>query len=148
MQVLVEAFARESPLTPSALIAEGASAHALLLRLLDEPDLHALQGVVHQEGDACLIALLGEASKLPWVEGVSYFGTEPIAPRLRLSTTHGVRLASGGEAIAARLLEDALVREHGVERMPMIVTAKRLISMAQAATLDIDVLRALQASFR
>ena len=147
MRVVVEAFARESPLTPSALIAEGASAHALLLRLLEEPEhLHTLQGVVHQQGDACLIALQGEDSNLPWVEGVSYFGIDAHAPRLRLSTTHGTRLEGAHDDVAIRMLEDALVREHGAHVMPMIVSANRLISLAQAQTLDLEVLRQLEAS--
>ena len=147
MRVIVEAFARTSPLAPSALLAEGASAHALLLRLLEEPArLSALQGVVHQEGDACLIAIQGEASHLPWVEGVSYFGIDAHAPRLRLSTTHGVRLEGAHDGVAVGLLEDALVREHGAREMPMIVSANRLISLAQAQTLDLEVLRQLEAS--
>ena len=147
MRVLVEAFARESPLAPSALIAEGASAQALLARLLDEPArLHVLQGVVHQEGSACLIAIQGEAANLPWVEGVSYFGVDANAPRLRLSTTHGVRLEGACDEVAVRLLEDSLVREHGAQAMPMIVTGDRLVSLALASTLDLDVLRQLEAS--
>ena len=147
MRVIVEAFARESPLTPSALIAEAASARALLLRLLEEPPrLPTLQGVVHQQGDTFLIALQGEASSLPWVEGVSYFGIDAHAPRLRLSTTHGTRLQGAHDDVAVRMLEDALLREHGAHTMPMIVSANRLISLAQAQTLDLEVLRKLEAS--
>lgn len=147
MRVEVHGYVRDVPLTPCALVAEGGVAKALLRLLLEDTTRIApLQGVVHQEGEALLMVLLGEASNLPWIEGVSYFGIDPNAPRLRLSTTLGVRLQETSDALAAALLEGALTQAHGPEAMPMLVMPERLLSLASARAIDLTVLSDLGSS--
>jgi MoxR-vWA-beta-propeller ternary system domain bpX5 len=146
MRVDVQARPREVPLTPCVVIAEGTAAKALLRLLLDDvARIAALQGVVHQAGDVLLLALVGHETDLPWVEGVSYFGIDPSAPRLRLSTTLAAHLEGASEALAAQLLEAALMHRHGEGAMPMLVMPERLISLAAARPLDLQVLRSLEA---
>lgn len=147
MRVEVHGYVRDVPLTPCAVVAEGNVAKALLRLLLqDTTRIAPLQGVVHQEGEALLLVLLGEASNLPWIEGVSYFGIDPNAPRLRLSTTLGVRLQEASDALAAALLEGALIQAHGPESMPMLVMPERLLSLASARAIDLTVLGDLGSS--
>jgi hypothetical protein len=58
---------------------------ALARRLLafDEAEAAALRGVAGPG----LLALLGEAASLPWVDGILYLGEDPAAPGLVLPTT-------------------------------------------------------------
>ncbi len=146
MRVEVQARAREVPLTPCVVVAEGKAARALLRLLLDDPTrIPSLRGVVHQEGEALLLALVGQEMDLPWVEGVSYFGIDPNAPRLRLSTTLSVGLEGASAALATELLEGALMHAHGEDAMPLLVMPERLLSLAAARPIDLEVLRSLEA---
>ena len=146
MRVEVQACTREVPLTPCVVVAEGTAARALLRLLLDDVTrITSLRGVVHHEGEALLLALLGQETDLPWVEGVSYFGIDPNAPRLRLSTTLGVGLEGASSALAAELLEGALLHAHGEDAMPLLVMPERLLSLAAARPIDLEVLRSVEA---
>ena len=146
MRVEVEARPREVPLAPSVMVAEGSAAKRLLRVLVNDPArITSLAGVVHQEGDILLLALLGEEADLPWVEGVSYFGSDPHAPRLRVSTALDVHLEGANPAVALQLLEGALLEAYGPEAMPIVVMPGRVLSLAAARPLDLDVLRTLEA---
>ncbi len=82
--------ARLEPLSPCAALALGASASALLTRLLraSDDELARLTGVA----SARLVAVLGAEADLPWVDGIRYFGREALAPDLRLPTAHEATL--------------------------------------------------------
>lgn len=75
---------REPPLVPSAVVAADDVARRLARRLLefDATTLKRLTGVA---GKTTLV-LLGEESVLPWVDGVHYLGSDPLAPTLLLPT--------------------------------------------------------------
>lgn len=93
--------AREPPLAPVALAAQGPAAWRLAERLiaLDDAVLGALSGVASP--GALLVA--GPSEALPWVDGGQYLGVLPDAPGLLLPTT----LAPGVPApLLARALGD------------------------------------------
>lgn len=71
---------RWPPLEPLAVVAEGTTASALLVRLGDDPRLPTWTGVF-AEG---VVVLLG--ADLPWSEGVEYFGRETPESWLLVST--------------------------------------------------------------
>lgn len=75
---------RETPLSARAVAASGSSARALAHRLaaLDDTALSALVAVANAD----LLVVLGEASALPWVDGVIYLGRDDAAPELLLPT--------------------------------------------------------------
>lgn len=73
---------RAVPLAPRAILAIESTAERLakkLLKLKDE-DLALLRGA----GTSRLILLLGPSDRLPWVDGVQYYGIDPVAPSLFL----------------------------------------------------------------
>lgn len=75
---------RDPPLAPAAVVGLGDAARALARRLLrlDDARLGALQGVAGPS----LIAVVGAAEALPWVDGAVYLGRDPDAPTLYLPT--------------------------------------------------------------
>jgi MoxR-vWA-beta-propeller ternary system domain bpX5 len=89
--ISVALLPRRAPLPACAAVATGAASRALARRLLEEPDerLAALRGLT---GDS-LLAVLGAAEALPWVDGVLYLGSDPDAPRLLLPTTAAPEIA-------------------------------------------------------
>jgi hypothetical protein len=97
--------------------ATGAAARALARRLLEEPDerLAELRGLT---GDS-LLAVLGAAEVLPWVDGVVYLGADPDAPRLLLPTALAPALAAGlFEAAVLRHVERRFAAERGLAGPP------------------------------
>lgn len=94
---------RPAPRAVTALAAGGPVAAALRLRLLALPDeaLSELRGVASADH----IVLLGEAPRLPWIDGLTYLGRCPEAPTLLLPTALDVTVPIGllERALAARL---------------------------------------------
>jgi hypothetical protein len=124
------AFApRAGSLDPVAVIGTGPVARALAQRLLRLADanLAALRGVA---GDG-LIALIGEAASLPWVDGVVYLGRDTDAPRLLLPTT--LR-----PTVAADVFERAIARHAGRLGSPCAIVAAppRVIPLADALPVE------------
>lgn len=117
---------RPVPLPAAAAVAAGVTSRALARRLLEEPDerLAGLRGVT---GDS-LLAVLGAADALPWVDGVSYLGCDPDAPRLLLPTTLG-------PGIAAALFEAAVLR-HVESRFHDETGGRRAAPLPPFAVLD------------
>ncbi|SET96254.1 hypothetical protein [Stigmatella erecta] len=93
---------RPEPLAALAVVGVGPVALALARRALAAEDgaLAAWSGVA---GPGVLV-LLGEAARLPWVDGAVYLGREPAAPSLLLPCA----LAPD---VAPALLERALARQ-------------------------------------
>jgi hypothetical protein len=120
---------RADSLEPAAVIGTGQAARELAQRLLRLPDadLAALRGVA---GDG-LIALMGDAGALPWVDGVTYLGRDADAPRLLLPTT--LRLA-----VALDVFERAIARHAGEAASPwaVLVAPPRVISLADARPVE------------
>jgi hypothetical protein len=124
---------RADSLEPVAVIGAGPVARALaasLLRLSDA-DLAALRGVA-ADG---LIALMGDAASLPWVDGVAYFGRDADAPRLLVPTT--LR-----PAVALDVFERAIARQVGkhaanpASPWAVMVSPPRVISLADALPVE------------
>jgi hypothetical protein len=82
MSYRVQPVLRKVPLAPCAALAVGASALALVERLLqlEPPHQARLRGVATD--DAVLV--LGASDDLPWCEGIAYLGCEPETPELLL----------------------------------------------------------------
>jgi MoxR-vWA-beta-propeller ternary system domain bpX5 len=120
---------RADSLDPAAVIGTGPVARTLAQRLLRLPDagLAALRGVA---GDG-LIALMGEATALPWVDGVVYLGRDADAPRLLLPTT--LR-----PAVAVDVFERAIARHAGQQASPWAILGAppRVIPLADALPVE------------
>jgi MoxR-vWA-beta-propeller ternary system domain bpX5 len=120
---------RTDSLDPAAVIGTGAVARTLAQRLLRlaDADLAALRGVA---GDG-LIALLGDAGALPWVDGVVYLGHDADAPRLLLPTTLRPTLA-------ADVFERAIARHAGLQASPWAIlpAPQRVIPLADALPVE------------
>jgi hypothetical protein len=83
---------RPDPLDPVGVAARGRAARALAERLLARDD----------EALARLHGVAGEAPELPWADGATYLGRDPLAPSLLLPTTRE-------PSVPLPLLERALV---------------------------------------
>ena len=136
----VEGSARAHPLAPTVLYAEGEVARGLARRLaarLGEPvdlaDTGSLVGVASRERG--YLVLSGPTEVLPWCEGARYFGIDPEAPRLRLSTTRAPSLADGAP-LSASVLERALVAQHPRARGALLVMRGRLLALGEARSID------------
>jgi hypothetical protein len=153
----VEGCARGVPLAPSVLYVEGEAARALARRLAarlgerpgpptergTRPNVEPaselspidprLVGVASREGGYLLLS--GPCELLPWCDGARYFGIDPAAPRLRLSTTHAPRLADG-TPLSPSLLERALVARHAAASGALVVMRGRVIALGAARPLD------------
>src|SRR5690349_19443083 len=75
---------RAEILEPVAVAGAGPVARALARRLLryDDDRLRRCSGIASTD----ILIALGEPDQLPWVDGVSYLGRDPLAPRLLLPT--------------------------------------------------------------
>ena len=126
---------RAEILDPVAVAAFGRAARALarrLLRLTDER-LRELRGAAG--GD--LLVVLGEATALPWSDGVAYLGRDPHAPRLLVPTS--VR-----PDIGLAVFERAIARRAAALPSPWAVlfSPPQLFSVAHAAAIERDRLHA------
>jgi hypothetical protein len=120
---------RAGSLDPAAVVATGPAARALAQRLvrLSDAALAALRGV---SGDG-LIALIGDAEALPWVDGVAYLGRDAGAPRLLLPTT--LR-----PVVALDVFERAVVRHAGGLAGPwaVLTSPPRVIPLGEALPIE------------
>jgi hypothetical protein len=121
--------ARSQPLSPRAAVAEGTAALLLAQRLLalSDPDLARLSGVAAPG----LLAVLGAADDLPWVDGVRYLGADPGAPGLLLQTTLAFDLP-------AALVERALRAQAppGAGPLALLLAPLRLLPLGEARPID------------
>lgn len=118
---------------PAAVVGFGDNAKDLARKLLTYDDARwaSLKGVATSDG----ILLLGEAESLPWVDGVSYLGSDEHAPHLLLPTNREPN-------IPLDLLQQALVeRSPFPPPLALIETRNTVVSLAQARELSRDVLR-------
>ncbi len=117
--------ARTAPLAPVAGIALGEAAARLCAALLARPDeaLEKLRGVAGRS----VLAVMGEAEDLPWVDGIIYVGRDPEAAALLVP----VHLQPD---LPIALVELALLAASPVARAPLLVLANpaRVVSMAGA----------------
>lgn len=123
---------QEPPLPPQIVVAEGAVARRLVDRLLahDDRTLSDMNGVA----GADIVAIRTSPARLPWVDGVSYYGESPHAPGVYLPT---VRRPKG----PMPLLAQALVRQ--APEGPLIwMPDGRVVPFAAARPLDRDALAA------
>jgi hypothetical protein len=120
---------RNDALTPSVVVGCDDAATRLCAALLARSDesLQRLHGVAGR----ALVAVLGDASDLPWVDGVLYAGRDPDAHALRIPTH---RRAS----VPLALVERAILAAHPTVPPPILVLSDptRLISLAAARPLD------------
>jgi hypothetical protein len=116
---------RSRPLEPRAALGLGAAAGELGARVLRVSDEH-LASLEAVAGDGVLL-IVGEASLLPWVNGVAYLGRDPGAPSLLLPTAIA-------PTVHPALLERAVLARAGGGRGPIAVSVSppRLISAAGA----------------
>jgi hypothetical protein len=93
---------RAEPLVSCAALALNDAAVLLARRLLllTDEQLHGLRGATSTR----LVLVLGSADALPWVDGIAYFGRDPLAPSLLLPTalTPNLPLQLVERAILAR----------------------------------------------
>lgn len=118
---------------PAAVVAFGDVAKDLARKLLasDDAKWPSLKGVATSDG----IVLLGEAVSLPWVDGVSYLGSDERAPHLLLPTNREPNLPLD-------LLQQALIeRSPFPPPLALIETKNTVVSLAQARGLSRDLLR-------
>jgi hypothetical protein len=117
---------------PAAVIAFGDVAKDMARKLLasDDAKWPSLKGVATSD----VIVLLGEAVSLPWVDGVSYLGSDERAPHLLLPTNREPN-------VPLDLLERALIeRSPFPPPLALIETRNTVVSLAQARELCRDVL--------
>jgi hypothetical protein len=118
---------RAEPLAPEAALGFDGAAEALARRLARAGDeaLARLRGVA---GDG-VVAVLGVADDLPWVDGVEYVGRAPGAPSLLLPT-------QVAPSVPAALLERAVVARAGAAPIAVSAARRRLVSLAGARPID------------
>ena len=115
---------RAAPLAPRAVAADGATAYALGRRLLALGDAGlARLSAVAAPG---LLVVLGE--ELPWVDGVTYLGSDPLAPSLLLPTA----LAP---TVPVAALERAVARKRP-GRVAVLPSPTRLVPCDAARAID------------
>ncbi len=146
----VQGIERARPLAATVLYVDGEAARELAMRLArrlgpvdDAIDARVL-GVASR--DRGYLVLTGPTESLPWIDGARYFGVDPDAPRLRLSTTRGPALRDG-TSLAASLLERALIAKLASEQVtgPLVVMRRRVIPLGLARPLDRALLEAFAA---
>ena len=118
---------RERPLTPCAVVAQGAAAQRLARRLLRCADAELAQWRGVAERDTLVV--LGEAEALPWADGAIYLGQEAAAPALLLPTALQ-------PDFPAALLERALRAQFPTVAPPFAVLpgTLQIVSLAGART--------------
>lgn len=124
---------RGEPRVPVAVVASGETAKELARKLLasDHTKWTSLRGVATSDA----IVLLGEAESLPWVDGVSYLGSDDRAPHLLLPTNREPN-------VPADLLQQALVEQSPFPPpLAIIETRNTVVSLSQARELSRDALR-------
>jgi MoxR-vWA-beta-propeller ternary system domain bpX5 len=124
---------RGEPRVPVAVVASGETAKELARKLLasDHTKWTSLRGVATPDA----IVLLGEAESLPWVDGVSYLGSDDRAPHLLLPTNREPN-------VPADLLQQALVEQSPFPPpLAIIETRNTVVSLSQARELSRDALR-------
>jgi hypothetical protein len=120
---------RHDVLEPAAVAGLGPIARRLAerLMLLSDSRLGRLRGCA----SVGIAVALGEAKDLPWVDGVTYLGRDPAAPRLLIPSM----LRSN---VAIDVFERAIARHAGTLPGPWAVLASppRLFSVANAAIIN------------
>jgi len=128
---------RVTPLVPEAALGLSGSGRALGKRLLDLPDeqLGQLRAVAGAEA----LLVLGNATDLPWCDGIAYFGREPDEPGLLLPCASSPALPA---PLLARALEQRFEKQ-GLRR-PFLVSLEPplLLSLESARKLERAALRA------
>ena len=121
MSLAVTLVPRPTPLVPAAALATGPAARALAARLLarEPAALLRLAGVAGDD----LLAVLGDAGDLPWVDGIVYLGREPSAPALFLPTT--LTTSAPPPLVERRLIAEGLAA-------PIVLCAALVLSAAPA----------------
>lgn len=118
---------------PTAVVGFGDIAKDLARKLLTYDDARwaSLKGVATSDG----ILVLGEAESLPWIDGVSYLGSDEHAPHLLLPTNREPN-------VPLDLLQQALIdRSPFPPPLALIETKNTVVALAQARELSRDVLR-------
>lgn len=131
---------REPPLDPTVAVGVGRVAAKLVERLLTDSDesLSALEGVASPS----LVAVRGLVDRLPWVDGIQYFGEDPEAPGVFLPTTRRPCPRSAGPL---PVLSTALRRR--APPGPLVWLADgRVVPLASARRLDRATLTSWRAS--
>jgi hypothetical protein len=120
---------RDDILEPAAAAGLGPIARLLAARLmlLSDDQLSRLRGCA---GNG-IVAVLGEAKDLPWVDGVAYLGRDPDAPRLLVP-------AMLRPNVAMDVFERAIARRAATLQGPwaVLATPPRLFSVADAAIIN------------
>jgi hypothetical protein len=122
---------RDDILDPAAVAGLGASARALAerLMLMSDDELRKLRGAAGKG----ILVVLGEASALPWADGVHYLGRDPGAPRLLVPTMLHPN-------IAMDLFEQTIARR--VAGLPgpwaVLPSPPKVFSVADAAVIERD----------
>lgn len=135
-RVPVTFLPREEVLEPAAAVAFAPVARVLAERLLEYSDeqLGEWTGVA----GAGVLVVLGTAHSLPWVNGVSYLGRDPRAPRLFVPTT------TQASPAAIEVFERAILRRHERLAPPLavVVSPPRILSLSEALPIRRDRIRA------
>lgn len=124
---------RGEPRVPAAVTAFGTVAKDLARKLLasDQTIWENWKGVATPD----TIVLLGEAASLPWVDGVSYLGSDERAPHLLLPTNRDPN-------VPLDLLQQALIEQCPFQPpLAFVENRNTVISLSQARELSRDVLR-------
>ena len=124
---------REEPRVPVAVVASGETAKELAKKLLsfDAAQWANWKGIATSD----TIVLLGEAESLPWVDGVSYLGSDERAPHLLLPTNREPN-------VPADLLQQALIEGSPFPPpLAFVETRNMVVSLSHARELSRDVLK-------
>jgi hypothetical protein len=121
---------RFQPLPPVGAFASGLVARELAESLIemDETVLGRWSGVCTPDS----LILLGEAATLPWVNGITYLGHDPLASRLLLPTNREPH-------VSVDLLERALLKASALlPPLAVIARERRIVSVAAARRVSAD----------
>lgn len=124
---------REEPRVAVAVVASGETAKELAKKLLasDHTQWTSWKAVATSN----TIVLLGEAESLPWVDGVSYLGSDDRAPHLLLPT-------NCEPSVPSDLLQQALIEQSPFPPpLAFIKTRNIVVSLSQAIELSREVLK-------
>ena len=120
---------REDPLDPVCVVGIGAVGRALarVVRARISHDGERLSGMVARD----IVLFMGEAGRLPWVDGVLYLGRDPRAPRLLLPTQQG-------PSVPIDAFERAIRRRapHLAGPLAILLEPARILSVAEARPVD------------
>lgn len=118
---------REMPLTSTAVVTKGKSSVSLIKKMVSRP----LNRHSHLKGcyTGSYVILTGNEMDLPWVDGASYYGSDPDAPSLLLPT-------HSRPSIHAGLIEKAFSSHMDSGPYILIPEDKIIISVAHALPLS------------